>query len=318
MKAVIIDDEYYAIEGLKHELYQFQEIDIVRMYNNGEDFIKDYMNVKPDLVFLDIEMPILNGFDVLVRLSEVQSGEFPKIVFVTAYQEYAIQAFEVNALDYIVKPVTHERLEKTIQRILPEFEKEKPKAFGENLQIHTFGHFGIYSEGIEIPLEWRSKKAEELFIYLLMQKGHFVSKEKIVGDLWPELNSERGLSNLYLCYYYIKQTFKNAGILIGIESKRGKMRIQMRNLSCDFMIFNELVDRINFSCGESKLQSIEELCKIYEGPLLDGYYLEWNEFNRQFYEVQVIEYCRELCDRLSLQKSDKLAYYEVYLKKYMK
>jgi two-component SAPR family response regulator len=290
LKVIIIDDEPFAIEGLRYELSQFKGMDVVKTYSNGKDFLQEYSLIKPELIFLDIEMPILNGFEVLARLMEMWREELPKIVFVTAYPDYALQAFEVNALDYIVKPVSPKRLEKTLGRILPGFKSTETREASTKLQIRTFGHFGVYSEGKEVPLKWRSKKAEELFLYLLLHKGHFVSKEKIVGDIWPELGAERGFSNLYLSLYYIKQTIKNAGIPLVTESMRGKIRILMDNVNCDFMIFEELIHKMNGDDTKSQTEKMEDLCKIYEGPFLDGYYLEWNESARNFYETQMMKY----------------------------
>ncbi len=316
MRAVIIDDEYYAIEGLKYELTEFQDIEIVKTYQKGEDFIDEYLSIKPDLVFLDIEMPELNGFDILSKLIDFGCSHLPRIVFVTAFPGYALQAFEVNALDYLIKPVTHERIKKTIQRILPIMKEETKAIHAGTININTFGYFGLFVGGNEIPLKWRSKKAEELFIYLLMNRGHYVSKEKISGDLWPNLDAKKGSSNLYLCYYYIKQTIKNIDINVNIESTRGKMRIDMGNLDCDFITFDELTERMGNSRYSERISAIKKICNLYKGPLLDSYYFEWNEYNRRFYEVRVADYCRELCNYLAESKSDELSYYNMLLDKF--
>jgi two-component system LytT family response regulator len=118
MKVIIIDDERLAREELKSLLSQFSFIEIVDEAKNPEEGIAKIKEHQPDLIFLDIQMPGMNGFDMLKKLDEI-----PKVVFVTAYDEFALKAFEVKALDYLLKPVDPERLKETIQKVqLPEEE----------------------------------------------------------------------------------------------------------------------------------------------------------------------------------------------------
>lgn len=112
MKAVIVDDERLARKELSKLLENFPDVEIIGECTNGKEAIAFINEHKPDLVFMDIEMPELNGFDVVEHLDKT-----PAIVFVTAYNDYAIKAFEVNAADYIVKPVDPDRLKETIDKI---------------------------------------------------------------------------------------------------------------------------------------------------------------------------------------------------------
>jgi two-component system, LytTR family, response regulator len=112
MRSIIIDDERLAREELKRLLKDYHEIEIIDEAKNPEEGIAKIKEHKPDLIFLDIQMPGMTGFEMLKKLDYI-----PKVVFVTAYDEYALQAFEVNALDYVMKPVDPERLNETIQKI---------------------------------------------------------------------------------------------------------------------------------------------------------------------------------------------------------
>lgn len=118
MKAVIVDDERLARKELTKLLEEFPEIEIIGECSNGKEAITFINENKPDLVFMDIEMPELNGFDVVEQIDKT-----PAIVFVTAYNDYAIKAFEVNASDYIVKPVDPARLKETVEKIQLENEE---------------------------------------------------------------------------------------------------------------------------------------------------------------------------------------------------
>ncbi|MBA4251908.1 MAG: DNA-binding response regulator [Chlorobiaceae bacterium] len=122
MKSIIIDDERLARSELKRLLAPIKEIDVIAEAVNVDDAIEKITQLKPDLIFLDIQMPGKNGFDLLAQLDNV-----PKVIFTTAYDEYALKAFEVNALDYLLKPIEPKRLEEAIRRIsVKELEESIP------------------------------------------------------------------------------------------------------------------------------------------------------------------------------------------------
>ena len=111
-KTIIIDDEQLARQRLVRLLRSYDEFEIIGEAENGVDGLKIINQLNPDLIFLDIEMPVLNGFEMLARLERQ-----PKVVFVTAYDQYAIKAFEEDSIDYLLKPVEALRLEKTIKKL---------------------------------------------------------------------------------------------------------------------------------------------------------------------------------------------------------
>src|SRR5262245_44777214 len=113
MKAVIADDEPLARERIRTLLAGEDDIEIVAEAANGADAVQVVREHRPDLLFLDVQMPGLDGFGALEQLSP---DELPSVVFVTAYDEYALQAFEVHALDYLLKPFNRARFQKTLRR----------------------------------------------------------------------------------------------------------------------------------------------------------------------------------------------------------
>lgn len=121
--ALIVDDEPHARQGLQNALSKFEELEIVAVCENGLQAVKAVNELHPQLIFLDIKMPKLDGFDVL----ELLGDQTPFVVFVTAYDEYAVQAFEANAVDYLLKPVDPERLKKAISKISLRIASEKPE-----------------------------------------------------------------------------------------------------------------------------------------------------------------------------------------------
>ncbi len=111
-KTLIIDDERLAREELKSILKDYVEINVIGEAKNGDEGIEKIKSLKPDLIFLDISMPGMTGFEMLKKLDEI-----PHVIFVTAYDEYAIKAFEVDALDYILKPIDTERLNEALDKL---------------------------------------------------------------------------------------------------------------------------------------------------------------------------------------------------------
>ena len=123
MKALIVDDERLARAELRRLLHPFKEINVVGEAVNAEDALAKITELNPELIFLDIQMPGKNGFEMLEELDSV-----PTVVFTTAYDEYALKAFEFNAMDYLLKPIEPKRLEDTVKRLLEKNKKDKIEA----------------------------------------------------------------------------------------------------------------------------------------------------------------------------------------------
>ena len=118
-KAIIIDDERLARNELKKLLLEFPEIEVIEEATNAKEGIEKIEMLNPDLIFLDIQMPGKTGFDMLQELDRI-----PQVIFTTAYDEYALKAFEVNALDYLMKPIEPKRLADALQKLIQAEEKE--------------------------------------------------------------------------------------------------------------------------------------------------------------------------------------------------
>src|SRR5215204_6268624 len=127
IKTIIIDDERLARNELKKLLMDFPEIEVVAEAANAGEGVEKIENINPDLVFLDIQMPGKTGFDMLAELDRA-----PNVIFTTAYDEYALKAFEVNALDYLLKPVEPKRLADAIQKLHMQEERDTHVSNGMN------------------------------------------------------------------------------------------------------------------------------------------------------------------------------------------
>ncbi|MFD1064197.1 LytR/AlgR family response regulator transcription factor [Winogradskyella litorisediminis] len=131
-KVVIIDDESAGRQLIKQYLEDYPELILLGEANNGVDAVKIINEFKPDLVFLDIQMPGMTGFDVLTHLEEL-----PQIIFSTAYDQYALKAFEVHAVDYLLKPYTKERFKIAVDKLKENVQVNNARPLAESLLMDT-------------------------------------------------------------------------------------------------------------------------------------------------------------------------------------
>lgn len=130
-RVIIVDDEPHAREGIKIRLQDFPEIDVVGECSSGKEAVNAIVELKPDIIFLDIQMPEMNGFEVLQNLS---TDFMPIIIFVTAFDKYALKAFEHHALDYLLKPVSEERFKATLKYALSEVSHRSLETYTSKLK----------------------------------------------------------------------------------------------------------------------------------------------------------------------------------------
>lgn len=136
MRAIIVDDEEMARVALKSILeVHFPNVKVVASCQNVPEAVQEINSLCPDLVFLDIEMPEYDGFDLL-KFFRPENIDF-SIIFITAYSEYALQAFEISAVDYLLKPLRIEHLERALDKVSPKIDREKYKILQENLTSET-------------------------------------------------------------------------------------------------------------------------------------------------------------------------------------
>ncbi|MEM9078441.1 MAG: LytTR family DNA-binding domain-containing protein [Bacteroidota bacterium] len=133
-KVLVVDDELEAQKRLLLHLRGFDKLQLLEPNSDGKEALKTIKSESPDIVFLDVEMPEMNGIDVLSHCSP----PYPFIIFVTAYNQYAVEAFEQNAVDYILKPYTFERVQKAVNRAINVMEKDRLASISENLKELLF------------------------------------------------------------------------------------------------------------------------------------------------------------------------------------
>src|SRR5699024_2185179 len=163
LNVMLIDDEQLALDFLERQLNKIERVEVVGKYFNPKVGKDKVLENKVDAVFLDVNMPGINGIDLAGQILELKPDII--IVFVTAYDQYAVDAFELNALDYIVKPIELERLKRTIDRIrLQKRTSLETLATNRKLYIQLCGELKMGKSMSELKhVTWRTAKAQELF-----------------------------------------------------------------------------------------------------------------------------------------------------------
>ena len=139
IKAIIVDDEPQARESISYLLKEVEDVMVVAQCDNGQDALEAIFEHEPDLVFLDIQMPELNGFEVA---EQIDLANPPYIVFVTAFDEYAIRAFDINAVDYILKPYDDDRFFQALDRARERMDSKSsvdPQEIAHLLKVYNSG-----------------------------------------------------------------------------------------------------------------------------------------------------------------------------------
>lgn len=277
IRIAAVDDEMHVLERFERMVLKVKELELCGLFETGEQLLS-YIKEHPlDAVFLDIEMPGVNGLQLSEQILDL--NENIDMIFVTAFNQYAVEAFELHAMDYIMKPLTEERLGRTVKRLL------KTKSTVDRFRkpfIQCFGGFEVFLGGE--ALTWKNSKAKEIFAFLVHKEGVPVNWEKISDAVWPEYNSEKAQTNFHATTYLLRKRLAEAGLAQILENGRGNYRVLKDQVDCDLYQLEELVnsDQINrrkdirlleqldqkgymegsgYAWAYSKAAELDEICK---------------------------------------------------------
>lgn len=253
IKIAAVDDEYHVLERFERMVGNLQGVELCGLFETGEQLLA-YIKEQPlDAVFLDIEMPELNGLALASQILEVD--EDINIVFVTAFNQYAIEAFEVHAIDYIMKPLTEERLHKILKRLT---KKTVMARLSEKPFIQCIGDFEIFIANE--AMIWKNSKAKEIFAFLVQKGGVAVNWEKIADAVWPEFNAEKAQTNFHATTYLLRKRLTEAGISQILENGRGNYKVVTHQVDCDLYQLEALL-KSNLLKRKEDIRLVEQFKK---------------------------------------------------------
>ncbi len=299
-RVILVEDELFVLNYMKKMLTEFPEFLVVGAYSSPEEVLEDFDGLNPDVAFLDIEMPRMNGLELAGKLIEKRHNL--QIIFTTAYSKYAVDAFGVEAIDYLLKPVNSEDILRVIKRLNKinsniaqnEMNKEDKQGPEWNLlyNIRCFGRFEIRDEQKQI-IKWPTKKAEEVFAYFLMHRGDYMDKWELLDKFWPDMEENRGLHNLYNTIYRIKLTIKQLSLEPNIEKINDGYVLKAEGILTDFEALKIIDDRENI-LTESTVPGIKALCLSYGTPLFGTRDYLWSVS----YQESIARIYKRVCKRL--------------------
>ncbi|MEI3611271.1 response regulator [Pseudogracilibacillus sp. SO30301A] len=272
MKIILVDDEALALEFLELQINKIMDAEITKFtYLDPKEHKKVIQD--SDLVFLDIEMPGRNGLELADKI--VETNPHLQIVFITAFNEYAVEAFELNALDYILKPVQVARLEKTFERLdIRKILKTDPTS--GTLQISVCGNLTFKQDGNSKFIKWRTAKAREIFLFLLHHSGMMVRKSELVEIHWPDLELERAFSQLYTTVYNIRKTLNAFGNHLTVKSVQDGYILILKNVIVDIVKWEEEITNAPPIHIET-IDIYEKIMELYTDAYLNNYDYLWAE-----------------------------------------
>ncbi|WP_019912813.1 response regulator [Paenibacillus sp. HW567] len=283
IQAMLVDDERLALMKLKLMLEEWSTVEVIATYTDPAEAVTAAASLAPDVIFLDIDMPEMNG----IQAAEIMQREYPRasIVFVTAYNSYAVEAFELYALDYVLKPARRDRLLKTIQRLEERLSQEQRLTMkpANEIMIRCFQSLRFERGGQPLPaIRWRTSKAQELFAYLFHNRNRFVSKDSLIELLWPNTNLKKASTHLYTTVYQVRQCLKQAEIELQISNVSGGegYTLETGNLLIDSSEWEKSILAQN-AINPMNYEDHQRLFDFYSGDYLSDYDYLWAESERQ-------------------------------------
>ena len=307
-RAIIVDDSYEVGEYIKQIFLDTGKFIIEDVLNNGKDLMSIIKNIMPDIVFLDISMPNDNGINIAGMISQLNNP--PTVVFVTSYDYYALDAFRVNAFDYLIKPLKMEEVNRLINKLDSKLGIKNRQTNNKMLKIKSLGGVEFKYGDNGVSLKFPTSKCQELFLYLVFYNINMHSKWHLIDILWPDKDEAKGESNLRTTIYRINQTFSDNGIELKVKSDGGFYGIDIENITVDAF---ELEKINNPKCLVSldKEKVVEFIREIYKGNLFEGYDYSWSLGLKSYYESFFINRILRYVDNLKENQSDKYLKLEI-------
>lgn len=297
MRVLIVDDEPSALKSMEKLLGQHAEIEIAASVLDPREALILCGQTRVDAVFLETVMSEIGGMELAARISSLQPDVH--IIFVTACDQYAVQAFELHALDYLLKPVSDSRLAKTIERL------RRASANLDRLstpvlrytQLGCLGTLHWRKESEEIrTFSWRTSKTQELFTFLLHQRrGPAIRKEAILDVLWPEQDPVRATVQLHTTVYQIRKMLKEQGLAIQVVYEQEGYRLQFNDIRVDADVWEQECAKLPV-LNVASIQAYKQLLTMYKGDYFADSSFQWLEGERERLRLLQWQYLQKFAE----------------------
>ena len=250
MKIYIVDDEPLSVETMKRMVVKSRPDADISAFISPEELIRqlDQLPDKPDIIFTDIEMPEISGFDIAMRVKS--RSPKTRIVFVTGYSQYALRAYRMHVNGYILKPVTLEQVNEEIELTEAAPAPLPERDTGDKIVVRCFGHFEMFWNNE--PITFSRSKTKELAAYLIDRRGEMCTADEIITALWEgDTGSDNQSGYLRALTSDLKASLSKIGMKDVLIRKHRMWAIRTDMLDCDFyrMLDGDL-EALNSYTGE--------------------------------------------------------------------
>jgi len=250
-----------------------KHLELVGEFLSADEALDQIQVLMPDVVFADVEMPALNGIELSQKIKSIHDNI--QIVFVTAHEKYAIEAFKVQAVNYILKPITQEELNITVNRLVKNYNNQiNLLRTPSTNHILLLGGLKVYGNAIDEEVKWPTIKARELFAYFVYNREKELDKWELCDILWPDAPAAKAEQNLYSAINRMKSSLKQVGVQDVLKCEKGKYSMDLRGFSCDVWEFTEFIENNPFVSAENILKCERNL-GLYQGGLFGSEGYSW-------------------------------------------
>ncbi|NGP45082.1 response regulator [Bacillaceae bacterium SIJ1] len=289
IKVLLIDDEETGLHILRVLLSDFDYVLIQGAYTDPFDALQHMKEEQIDAVFLDIEMPGLSGMDVAREIRK--HNDQTKLIFVTAHMDFAVEAFEIETMDYVLKPVTKQRLHQSVRRLFKTAILNQTTAEQPSISIRCFGQFDVVLRDRNEPLSWRTNKAKELCAFLVYYEGNVVGRDFIIDALWPDVSVDKGKTSLYTCISYLRKTLKAYGLEEVVLKKGSGYCFDICKIHCDLIEWSQLYKSL-LPIQEENKEHYEALASMYNDEFMSSY--DWAREKRDYIRAKMTSVFQQL------------------------
>jgi len=244
MNVIAVDDEHFALMGLEMAIRDALPDCTLSSFDMPEDALEYAKANRVDLAFLDVEMGGMNGLELAKALKDVCGKT--NIVFATGYSKYAIDSYEVDTSDYLLKPVTKEKIERAMDRLRDPVDNK----LTSRVYVQTFGNFEVFKIGK--PLIFNRQKSKELFAYLIDRQGTSVTTAEIAAVLWEDKPYDTSIKNqVQVAISDMLKALKEHGVEDIIIKNHNQISVDRAKISCDYYdLLQGNTSAVNAFCGE--------------------------------------------------------------------
>ncbi|MGO4372016.1 response regulator [Paenibacillus sp. MCAF20] len=301
MKVILVDDEPAMHLILRKMLAKLPGIEVAGAFTDTKSaasFIRDSGNI--ELAFVDISIPGESGMEFAVSM-EAANAEL-QIVFVTSHKDYALRAYELAVVDYLVKPVSQERLGRTVNRILanrrqasPSREVEPGTEQSDKTRVTVLGDVSVSNERGRV--KWISRKCAELFAYLLIHHGRRIPRSRLVEDIFGGMVVSNAESYLNTTVYQLRKSLETIGLRDVVRSENDGYALELKDSIIDYIEFARRVEEIR----PNEVRDMEralQVERLYAGRLFGDKAYIWAIYETERYEDLYASFVKQLAELL--------------------